>query len=154
MSVEQSREAERIARAKVDGVVRQCREECEAAERKVKERWASLMDEARDNLRQAVVARVAAEDATADHPWTGKKVFRMEAQGRSYQRLPDKRIDGIVETYRSTTKLPENSARWRLPSIGQPIVRLLRKDGSPGLKVEVFSRAYREWKLAEEESVA
>lgn len=94
-------------------------------------------------------------DATeAAHPWTGKKVEREEI---TYSRgnwtrceTGRKTLVGIVETVTSRTEFAANESRYGRPGIGAPIVRLLKKDGSPGLKYE---RLHSNWKLVQDAPV-
>lgn len=90
------------------------------------------------------------KDQTPDHPWTGKRVFKMVNQGRTWDRLPQKRVEAIVETARSTTEYPGNAARYSLPTVGDPFARLLNKDGKPGLRFDGMRGNHHGWKLAEE----
>ncbi len=46
---------------------------------------------------------------------------------------------GIVEIYEQGSPMPDNIGRYSYPEIGNIIVRLLKKDGSPGLKFERIS---------------
>lgn len=99
-------------------------------------------------LNDARSAVVDIKNATPDHEWEGRKVFRMESVGRSYQRLTPIRVEGIVETVRVGAQFAKNLSRYSTPNIGDVIVRLLKKDGSPGLK---FSGRVRDWKLVQEQ---
>lgn len=78
-------------------------------------------------------------DARANrHEWDGKKVYREE---KIYGRYGSgvkliERIEGIVETVTRDTEFAENLGSWRRPALGAPIVRLLKKDGTPGKKFE------------------
>ncbi len=97
--------------------------------------------------------RTAAQDAAAQpHEWEGCKVTRDEVKYHSWGARERSRtpLFGIVETVTSKTEFPRNSASWRRPSIGQPIVRFLKKDGSAGLKFEDLRRGENreQWKLA------
>lgn len=97
----------------------------------------------------AADARDAAMDEKAGHEWEGRMVFKMVAQGRAYERCPAKRVDGIVETQRTTT-LVGNTPSHRLPGLGRGIVRLLKSNGKPGLRVERLEGFNgTDWSLAE-----
>ena len=99
-------------------------------------------------------ARIAAEDATPDHEWEGRRVFVMENAGPHWNRS-QKRVEGVVETVRSNTVFASNSSGWRKPAIGEPIVRMLKKDGSPALKFESFYRTWGgKWALCDPASAA
>lgn len=111
----------------------------------------------RDRITAADNAEWAAEkaftdarSAAASHEWEGKKVTRMDrkyrgsrAWNRAYEEVP---IYGVVEVTRSGTNFAENLANWRRPALGVAFVRLLKKDGTPGMKIENLNTS---WKLAE-----
>lgn len=152
MNAEEARENERLTRARVQGIElgasRAGREAAIKAEAAYKA--AHDLDGARLALREAVAARIAVEDGLPSHEWEGRKVRRTAPQGRAFERLPDRIIEGVVETFRSTTPLPGNTPTYRRPQIGSPIVRLLRADGSLGSKFEPLLRSPYEsqWELA------
>lgn len=107
---------------------------------------------ARARSRAASIARIAAEDALPAHEWEGRKVSRT---GKIYRRfgggiVGEKRFEGIVETVRSTSVFAAN-VRYNIPPAGSVIVRMLKKDGSPGLSFEGFSdwNGAPRWTLAE-----
>lgn len=89
-------------------------------------------------------------DQRPAHEWEGRRVFRMRARGRSWERLLPQRIEGVVETVRSDAKFADNLSRYSCPSVGAVIVRLLKKDGSPGLKFEPFG-TWLKWELADDQ---
>lgn len=153
MNVEQARNAEMEADTAYRRIESLRAEAIEAARQRVIDEWRERLSAASDVRREARMARIAAEDAQPDHEWEGRRVFRMEPQGRSYQRLPDKRIEGIVETYRSTSDVPMSTPSYRLPAIGEAIVRLLKKDGTPGAKFEKLDRGCwsSKWQLVEDQ---
>lgn len=66
------------------------------------------------------------------HAWAGKKVTRIKKTGRPWNRKCET-LFGVVETVTSKSEFPENLRR---PRVGDTIVRLLKKDGTPGLKFE------------------
>jgi hypothetical protein len=45
---------------------------------------------------------------------------------------------GVLEVRTSETVLPANVGSWRLPVIGEVFIRILKKDGSPGMAVESY----------------
>jgi hypothetical protein len=106
----------------------------------------------RSKLHAVVSAAYAAErdamDRLSDHPWTGKRVYKDIDVGR-WGRMQIVRTEGVVETRRSTTVFPVNQANWRIPAIGKGFVRLLKKDGTAGSKIDELGPR---WKLIEEEA--
>lgn len=148
--IEQAKAAVEAADRARRAVEREIRDAEEAAKAAIRAQFDARLKAAWEGVNDARAALVAAQDQTPDHPWTGKRVFRMEQRGRVWERRTPIRIEGIVETVRSTTVFPENTAQWRCPGIGQPIVRLLKKDGSPSKRFEEMSR-HTSWKLAEAE---
>ena len=119
----------------------------------VRDEWRLTVAAAERVEREAAAALAAAKSAAApDHEWTGKKVFRIEEEFARFsnprRKIGETRFDGIVETYRPGTSLGRGHHVY---TIGTPIVRLLKKDGTPGAKTENLARTYGgEWKLAEE----
>ena len=107
----------------------------------------SINEEFRERIPQDSLANMKAERAVTDaissgatHEWEGKKVQRLErirkgsaAWNRTYE---DVTVYGVVEVRRNGTKFADNSASWRLPVLGQAFVRYLKKDGTPGLKID------------------
>lgn len=89
------------------------------------------------------------------HKWEWRKVERKE---KIYQRfssavLRTETVYGIVETRTRETKFADNLSSYRLPEIGVAFVRLLKKDGKPGLKFESINHgwdSHTRWKLSEE----
>lgn len=86
---------------------------------------------------------IEAKNALPDHEWTRRRVYRTK-NIREWVRVTIKRTEGIVETRRSTTEFPANKT-WGLPAIGQGFGGLLKKDGTPGLKMDWLNG----WKLVE-----
>jgi hypothetical protein len=98
---------------------------------------------------QAEQAHRAAVAAAGSHEWEGKRVYREKPlysskwASRPYGKVP---VEGIVEIRRLDTKFAEN-INYGLPSLGQAFVRLLKKDGKPGIAIERLGNF--EWSLAE-----
>ena len=95
----------------------------------------------------------AEQRAIENHPHTGKKVYKTVRTGRMGQR--EEVVFGRIETRRAGTPMPSNKSDWSLPRMGTSFVRLLKKDGTPGLNVEtVFAgdplHENSGWKLVEE----
>lgn len=123
------------------------RGERDEAVRVVREKHAPAMDAAKAVIRQAGAALVDAKEATPPHPWTGKKVYQMQATGRIGRNT--KRVEGIVEMRTRASVFPVN-AKWGLPGFGEPFVRLLKSDGTVGLRFEPFKNSFGYfWKLAD-----
>lgn len=152
LTLEQAEQARAAARSALESVEHIARLEAKAASDEVMAKHAPLIAVKRAEHLAAEAALKAAKDRLPDHPWTGKRVYWMKSQGWSYERLPEKRVEGIVETYRSTSELPGNTAIYSRPRIGQAIVRALKKDGTPGSRFEILHETgYRRWKLCDEE---
>lgn len=145
-AVRAAQEAVEIAERALSEVER----EKSAAVYAVELEWRPKIGEATRALGEAKRALRQAENAaTPDHEWTGKKVYRIEEcfSRRSYKKIGETRLEGVVETYRHGVTLGRGHYVYK---IGQPIVRLLKKDGTPGLKTENLDRTFGgEWKLAE-----
>ena len=93
-----------------------------------------------------------AKDAAASHPWEGKEVTSMQRTHRYYK---EERVKALVEVVRSDTEFTLNIASYSKPSVGEVIVRKLKKDGTPSLKFwdSYYSDSKRlaeQWTLVEE----
>lgn len=119
----------------------------DVARNAVHEKFAGQINPLREAAAAARMAVTQVKNAVPDHEWEGLKVFRMVSRGYSFQRLSPSRVEGIVETVRIGTRFAENLSHYSTPEIGDVIVRLLKKDGTPGLK---FENRDKDWKLAEE----
>lgn len=149
LTVEQARKAEAAARATLSDLERDRDAEIRAARDAIRARWEAAIDEATEALNAARRALVAAEDATPGHKWEGRRVFKLETTGPSYNRST-RRLDGIVETWRSNSVAPANQT-YGFPEIGEAIVRFCKKDGTAGLKFEKLDRSWgAKWQLAED----
>jgi hypothetical protein len=115
---------------------------------------------AKKALGKAELALKEATSNAASHPWEGKKVYRTEpvfASQWSGKQVGTKRIYGVVEVCRLDTAFADNTSSWGRPSLGNSFVRLLKKDGTPGVKIDRDSRYGGQlagWQLAEEETAA
>lgn len=146
-TVEQAKSAMTAAKAAHDELLDKVRKEADEARAAV---WAKYQDE----LDKLNVIRCDAEQAVReaknrmpDHEWTGKRVYRMVNRAYGY-RTNMVREYGIVETRRIETKFPYNTADYRMPSLGDGFVRLLKKDNTVGSK---FDSMYG-WTLDDETS--
>lgn len=117
-----------------------------AAAAKAGEAFADELRAAIHAVNAARSARVEVQGRTPAHEWTGQRVVSKVPRGSGWR--PDY-VDrfGVVEMVQVETVLPGNTSSWRRPEIGSPIVRILKKDGSPGLAFETIGRGYS-WKLA------
>lgn len=146
------------AEATLRQIIRERDRDIELAKREVEARHAEAIEVARHALHAATSAHRASEDVLAAHPWEGKRVYRMERVHGVYwssRPVPSVRVEGIFEVYRSNTLLPETWSKWRMPEIGQCLVRLAKKDGKPGKKIELISVIDKNnagWLLVEEET--
>lgn len=128
--------------------------EVDAQRSLIREKHAAEMASALAEIREARLAHLAAQDATPDHPWTGKRVFKMETPrgSRSWDRRPPVRVEGVVETRRSSTPFPANRAVYSIPAVGDPFVRFLKKDGTPAAAFERIYRFPEAWALVDDQS--
>ena len=149
--IAEAEQAVTAARAKVTRIDNEIREAAAAAKAAIVAERADELRAATALLRQALAALITAKDQTPDHPWTGQKVFKLQtARGyRSWDRKPPERVEAVVETFRSTTPLPGNTASYARPEIGSAFARLLNKRGEPGLRFENMWGDRHGWKLAE-----
>lgn len=151
MTPEEAKKLEAAARRAVDAIENGAQAAGLAAAVAAKDAYfdAHDIDGARQRLREAIRKRIASEDALPDHPWEGARVFRIEAVGWGGRQK--KRVEGIVETVRSTTEFAGNIGDWRKPEIGKAIVRSLKKDGTPGVKFKNLNSHWGglEWQLCE-----
>ena len=142
--VEKAKEAyEQASRAFRD--IERAQTEAESvARQEVRRRFAERLEAARKLLIARKIVLDDAKIAAASHPWEGKKVWRKDHVGWLGRTVVT--IYGVVQIRVRETKFPANTTDYRMPNLGEPFVRLLTKDGKPGLKFETM----REWKLAEE----
>jgi hypothetical protein len=127
----------------------------------VKDKHSDGIWAAKKALGQAELALKEAVSNAASHPWEGKKVYRsipIYASKWSSKQTGTKRVYGVVEVFRLGTVFADNTSSWSRPSLGNAFVRLLKKDGTPGVKID-RDRGYGGqiancWHLAEEETEA
>lgn len=153
MTEDEAEELVRVAAKAADAIDRAIRAEVDAATAQIKDAYAEKLATATGAVRDAKAVLRDVKDQVPDHPWTGKRVFKMVwAPGQhSWTRDPKSaRIEGLVETVRSTTAFPGNVGSYSRPRVGSPLVRLLNKDGSPGLRFDSMGGDYHGWQLAEE----
>lgn len=125
------------------------RDERNEAMEAVRVKHAPALSAANKAIIAAQAALAEAKEATEPHPWTGKKVYQMQSTGRYSSNT--KRVEGVVEMRTRATAFPE-SVRWGKPEIGTPFVRLLKADGTAGLRFERLGNSHRLlWKLVEGE---
>lgn len=106
-----------------------------------------LAKEAFTSAAQAL--REAESAATPDHEWEGKTVCRTveEWSGPRWNRQSTKTTErGVVFTYRHGIDLGPGWT-WSTPAIGEPMVRLLKKDGKPGVKTVRLKNGGGPWTL-------
>lgn len=115
--------------------------EVSAARQAVEAKYEGALSDARRERARATAAKEAADIAAAQtHPLAGKRVQRKVRKSGWSRDLVDQL--GVVEIFTRESAVPLNQ-RYMRQSIGDPIVRLLKKDGTPGLKIERLSP---EWK--------
>lgn len=149
--VEQAEDAARAARKALGDLDAEIRAEKVRAKAEIDNRYSNQRGALLDDVRSAERELIAARDRLPDHPWTGKRVYKIEKEYArwSSQVISKTRVEGIVETRRSDTVFPANK-RWGLPAIGEGFVRLLKRDGTPGTKIDSLTGYKSEWLLAEE----
>ncbi len=98
----------------------------------------------------SVAARDAAIDAAArageGTPFpVGTKVFEWRAASRWFYSREIGLIRGkagVIEVITTYSKHPDNKAAYRMAALGEPVVRILKKDGTPGLQYEKLIKNY------------
>lgn len=140
--VETARRIEHEARAAVAKIEADAREIGQNAERDA--RFSLGIEAAREGVKVAIVARMAAENQLPPHEWDGRRVFRMRNVGRGYgpQYV---REEGVVETRYHSTVFPANVGSYSMPRLGEGFVRLIKKNGTVGSKFA----GLRDWQLAD-----
>lgn len=152
MTVDEAEAAVRAARHALATVTDAIDAEVAAAKAAIVAAHATARRAADDALFAANAALREANDRTPDHPWTGRRVFKLaRAPGQAaWERHPAMiRVEGMVETVRSSTEFPLNTSRYSRPNVGSAIVRPLTKSGQPGIRFETLHSSYHGWKLAE-----
>lgn len=152
----------RTALSEAEGAVRALRQqrdaEISAAKALIMDKYMPQLAAAERLAHDAAEAHRASEDALAAHPWEGRRVYReVEAYNNRWSRTSHKvRVEAIFEVYRSWTPVPGNMSRWSRPAIGDPVVRPLKKDGTPGLKIDrvhvLKDGTVHGWKLVDKEA--
>ncbi len=128
------------------------------------------VEDARDDARSAALAEVnarfrdqlvAADAAIAaaklahenakianqtSNPVVGKIVSKSVQVKDGRWRWKTVDIKGIVEVTTSETIFPANKLAWKIPSGGDLFVRLLKNDGTPGVRIDNYNN---QWKLVE-----
>lgn len=101
----------------------------------VRERYREALSDAKSEAVKAEWALKKAESAAApEHEWEGKRVKRISVRRSFHRSTPGEPEYGIVRTCRIDTEFPENMT-WRKPRVGDAFVRLLKKDGSEGVRI-------------------
>lgn len=123
----------------------------------VRMKHSAAISAATSALSKAEWAVKEAISAGGAHPWEGKKVFYSKpvfASRWSSRQTGTERIYGVVEVCRVGTQFADNVSSWGRPGLGKPFVRLLKKDGTTGLKIDRDTRygELRGWQLADEET--
>lgn len=146
-TLEQATLASAQAHASLNQLTTEIYREKQRAEQEVIDRHAADLA-----ARRAIAAacerdlRAAKDRELPAHEWEGKKVWHVARRGSAWNRI-EVRVEGVVETMRTTTRLPNNTPSWREPPLGYPFVRLLKADGTPGTKFMSFNQDYQQWKL-------
>lgn len=148
-AVEKAAEAAAVAKKALEALEAEIREAKRVASAEIEARYGNQKADVMATLHERNRDLRDAKNALPDHPWTGKKVFMECDSGPSYRRSRV-RMDGVVEMRRVDTVFPEN-VRWGIPEIGKPFVRLLKKDGTPGMRFESIHGSWgKKWKLRDE----
>jgi len=96
-----------------------------------------------------------AKEAAATHEWVGKKVVRTEVKYKRWGPDEKTQVYGIVEIVGPSN--PWSGRAYSAVSAGDPVVRLLKKDGKPGLKHERLcgiSGSHSLWSLVDDAAIA
>lgn len=104
----------------------------------VKAKHAPAIDASNKAVNAAAQALREAENAaTPDHEWEGTTVCRTvekwSGSGWTRRKIGETTERGVVFTYRHGIDLGPGWT-WDRPNPGEPMVRLLKKDGKPGLR--------------------
>jgi len=130
--LEKAEVAHRKARLEFDGLKIEIQAENRraraAAEALVAERYAAEREVLSDAYYKTKQALIEVKDATAFHPWDGKRVVGEVSAGK-WSGLR-KQVVGTVEVVRSNSIFPENINEWRNPKVGSVIIRKIKKDGT------------------------
>ncbi|KAK0332810.1 hypothetical protein LTR94_023422 [Friedmanniomyces endolithicus] len=115
--------------------------EVREAVRAVEASFEARLRVAREAISQAESAiQLAENEAVKPHEWTGLKVTRREYETRRWGNGRTGKVTdyfGVVFTYRNGDPLARGMGYC---PAGTAIVRLLKKDGTPGLKMERLDR--------------
>lgn len=138
-----AKEAESAAYSELRKLERGRDDEISAAKDRIRDEWNDRIAGAQLAYHDARTVTKEAETAAAvDHEWEGK-VVRRELRRRYGDKGP-RYERGVVITYRPGVSLPANIGSYRKPAIGQPIIRLLKQNGEPGV---LFERMTESWQL-------
>lgn len=143
LCLSEARAALKTAREDRDALEKLVRTLKQNAEDEINERYRAQRQAAVALINAATKVFQEAQDLQEAHPWTGRRVFARKVLGSAWSQKYE-RVEGVVETRRSTTVFPVNTADYRLPSIGEGFVRLVKKDGALGTK---FDRLNSDWRL-------
>ena len=77
----------------------------------------------------------------------GTKLFEWETKQWTNEFRKTNRV-AVLEIYKQGDALPVNT-RWSRPEVGDMVLRILKKDGTVGSKVEVFRDYLKSWWLPE-----
>lgn len=125
----------------------------EAIEAKYRERLAAAV-EVKQQAFKALRAAEADRARANAHEWEGKTVERaIYVWDRMYRNCTQRGTErGVVFTYTGFEEYPETMSKWGAPKVGETWVRLLKKNGKPGIRVVKLKESRLEcgpWKLAE-----
>lgn len=153
--VQEADDAVRKVRSKRYDIVKRFEAEVEAAKATIRLRYEPEVSAIDKAIAEAERHLTEVKEQSPRHEWDGRKVERKE---KIYQRFSsrDDRVEtvyGIVETRTRETKFADNAPSYRLPEMGEAFVRLLKKDGKPGMKFEPMTHGFDRnvrWSLSEE----
>jgi len=147
MSAPDLEEAVQAAEEAVRAIEREISAEIDAACAAIRAKHKATLDAACRARSQAVEAKnAAAISEGAASPLVGKKVRREVNRWRGpiwSSRRETVEEFGIVEVFTRESRMAEKLSRYGRPQLGTLIVRILKKDGTPGLK---FERLTEQWK--------
>jgi len=121
------------------------------AEGRITKKHADEYDVLRTKSHKAKDTLIKLKNAAASHPLEGRRVKGVIYTGKWGKRKND--VIGLVEVVRTDTVFPQNMLHGKL-SIGDVIIRKLKKDGTPSKQFyEHFYARHAEtlegWKLVE-----
>jgi hypothetical protein len=135
IEMNQFQEAIAAATKAKSAIERLRREAINAATDAINTEYSERVDAASEVLWKAEKAARDNIDATAAHPWDGRRVVLVKPKYARYggHLTGHETLHGIVEVVRQSSDFPANM-RWSRPTLGKVIIRKVKKDGTPSLQ--------------------